>query len=54
MMAREYWVDDEFPGDMYCEDKCADVKRRLRAEFAAAKAEGRVEDAGRAGEANDV
>jgi hypothetical protein len=54
MMAREYWVDDEYPGEMFCEDKCADVKRRLRAEFAAAKAAGRVEDAGRAGESSDV
>ena len=54
MMAREYWVDDEFTGEMFCEDRCADVKRRVRAEFAAAKAAGRVEDAGQAGGSSDV
>ena len=54
MMAREHWVDDEFPGEKFCEDRCADVKRRLGEELAEAKAAGRVEDAGRAGEAADV
>ena len=54
MMAREYWVDDEFSGEMFCEDKCADVKRRVRAEFAEAKAAGRVEEATHGEEAGDV
>ena len=34
MMAREYWADDEFPGERFCNDACADVKRRLAAEAA--------------------
>jgi len=28
MIARNYWVDDGFPGDKFCEPQCADVKRR--------------------------
>ncbi len=34
MIAREYWVDDDFSGDRFCEEACADVKRRLAAEEA--------------------
>lgn len=32
MIAREFWADDEFPGERFCEEACADVKRRLAAE----------------------
>lgn len=32
MIAREFWADDEFPGERFCEQACADVKRRLAAE----------------------
>ncbi len=28
MIARNIWVDDEFPDDKFCEPQCADVKRR--------------------------
>ncbi len=45
MMAREYWTDDEFPGEKFCEESCAGVKRRLMAEIAEANASKRVKDA---------
>ncbi len=48
MMAREYWADDEFPGEKFCEESCAGVKRRLMAESAGADA------AAQAGDAADV
>ena len=34
MIARNIWVDVEFPDDKFCEPQCADVKRRasVRAE----------------------
>ena len=28
MIARNYWADDEFPDDKFCERQCVDVKRR--------------------------
>ena len=34
MVARDYWADDDYPGDRFCEQECADVKRRLAAEQA--------------------
>jgi hypothetical protein len=30
MIAGQYWQDDSFPADKFCEPSCADVKRRLR------------------------
>ena len=32
MIAREFWADDDFPGERFCNEACADVKRRLAAE----------------------
>lgn len=32
MIAREYWQDDQFKGDRFCTEGCADVKRRLERE----------------------
>jgi|TARA_B100002003_G_C13999199_1_gene482429 hypothetical protein len=32
MIAQEYWADDDFPDDLFCQQACADVKRRLEAE----------------------
>lgn len=32
MIAREYWSDDEFPDERFCEPECAAVKRRLATE----------------------
>jgi hypothetical protein len=29
MIAGEYWQDESFPADKFCEPSCADVKRRL-------------------------
>lgn len=34
MIAKEYWADDDYPGDRFCEQECAGVKRRLAAEEA--------------------
>lgn len=31
MIARRYWEDRDFPGDRFCEERCADVKRSLLA-----------------------
>lgn len=31
MTARTYWADDEFPGERFCRESCADVKRRREA-----------------------
>jgi len=28
MIARNYWADDDFPDDKFCEQQCSDVKRR--------------------------
>ncbi len=28
MIARNYWADDDYPDDKFCEPECADVKRR--------------------------
>jgi hypothetical protein len=30
MIAGEYWQDDSFPDDKFCEPSCAEVKRRLK------------------------
>lgn len=30
MIAGEYWQDQAFPVDKFCEPSCADVKRRLK------------------------
>lgn len=32
MIAKEYWADDDYPGDRFCEQACVDVKRRLQIE----------------------
>jgi len=29
MIARQYWQDDQFEGERFCTEACADVKRRL-------------------------
>jgi len=31
MIARDYWADDDYPADKFCEPACADVKRRALA-----------------------
>ena len=31
MIARRYWADDQYPGELICEESCADVKRSLGA-----------------------
>ena len=36
MIARFYWEDRDFPGEMFCEAACADVKRSLESERASA------------------
>ncbi len=30
MIARIYWEDEDFPGERFCEEACADVKRSLQ------------------------
>ena len=32
MIAKQYWADDDYPGQKFCEEACVGVKRRLEAE----------------------
>jgi NMD protein affecting ribosome stability and mRNA decay len=32
MFARHYWADDDYADDKFCEQACADVKRRMAGE----------------------
>jgi hypothetical protein len=37
MVAVQYWRDDSFPAEKFCEPACADVKRRLASQLVSSK-----------------